>query len=189
MKNSYRFIYLLLVAVIFFSCNKEEPRPNYFYKFKVNGVQKEFSASTNSNIVYIDDVNTGVQISFFTMVTGNDASKNTMVISLRTAGPLAIGDTYRMQDEIIVQGTRSPSLAFVYFDETGKEYGATLLQSTNPGAGDNGSLRLTSFDTNGSYGTFEAVIFPIAGTGNLADRIPVQITEGEFFLPNFVSNR
>jgi hypothetical protein len=189
MKALFKTLLIISIAVVSLSCNKEEPRPNYYYKFKVNGVQKEFSASNMSNIVYIDDVNSGIQISFFTMVTGSDQNKNSMIISLRTSNPLVIGDTYNMQDEILVQGQVVPSMAIIYLDENGREFSATKLQRTNPGAADNGSITLTAFDTEGSMGTFEAIVFDERATGNLATRVPVRITDGEFFLPNFVSNR
>jgi len=182
---------LLFVMALFTlsSCEKEDPRPNYYYKFKVNGVEKEFKASTDANIVFIEDPNSENRFTIFTFVTGNDPKKNTIVISLRTTIPPEYRVKYEMQKTIFINSQPAPVLTFIYFDENGKEYGATLLQSQNPGAMDNGTLTLTDLTTEGSYGIFEAVMFDLNQTGELSQRTPLNITDGQFFIPNFVSLR
>lgn len=179
----------LFVVFAFSSCDKEDPRPNYNYKFKVNGVEKEFSGSNDANIVFIEDPNSSNRFTIFTFVTGNDPNKNAIIISLRTNVTPEFGVNYEMQNPILVNDQPAPALTLIYLDENGKEYGAVLLQSLNPGAMDNASLMLTELTTEGSYGTFEAVAFDLNQTGELSQRTPLNITDGEFFMPNVVSLR
>lgn len=189
MKITRIILPLILVLFIFSSCEKEVPRPNYYYKFKVNGVEKEFKGSTDANIVFIDDPNSDNHFTIFTFVTGDDPNKNAVIISLRTTQAPLYRTTYQMQRTIFVNSQPTPTLTFIYLDENGKEYGATLLQSSNPGALDDGSLILTELTSEGSYGRFEAVVFDLNDTGEPSQRTPVNITDGEFFMPNFVSLR
>ena len=180
---------LLMVLILFSSCDKEDPGPNYFYKFKINGIEKEFKGSKDANIVFIEDPNSSNRFTIYTFVTGNDPSKNAVVISLRTNVTPEYGVRYNMQNPILVNDVVAPTLSFVYFDENGKEYGATLLQSNNPGAADDGSLIMTELTAEGSTGMFEATMFDLNYVGELSQREPMYLTEGEFFMPNFVSLR
>ncbi|WP_373494646.1 hypothetical protein [Aquiflexum sp.] len=189
MKITKILLLCLFVVFAFSSCNKDEPRPNYFYKFKVNGVEKEFKASNDANIVFIEDPNSDNRFTLFTFVTGSDPNKNAVIISLRTTVAPEYGLKYEMQRTVFVNSQPTPVLTFIYLDENGKEYGATLLQSQNPGAMDNGSLTLTGLTTEGSIGRFEAVVFDLNHTGELSQRTPLNLTDGEFFIPNFVSLR
>jgi hypothetical protein len=189
MKRITQIICLLLVVFAASSCEKEPERPDYNYSFKINGVEKRFSASNDANIVFIDDVVNGLRLAVWTMVTGSDPEKNSVIISLRTTERLELGLTYQMQEELLVQGRLSPRMTMIYFDENGKAFGATLLRSQNPGARDNCSLTLSDFTTEGTIGTFEGVLFDLSNTTTpLAERTAVLLTEGKFFLPNFVEN-
>lgn len=178
-----------MVLILFTSCDKEEPRPNYYYKFKINGVEKEFKGSKDANIVFIEDSETSNRYTIFTFVTGNDPTKNALVISLRTNVTPEYGIRYTMQHPIFINEVVAPSLSFVYFDENGKEFGATRLQSTNPGAADDGSLMLAELFAEGSTGMFEATMFDLSYEGELSQRVPMYLTDGEFFMPNMVSLR
>jgi hypothetical protein len=186
MKNIGLYIILLFAAFSFSSCEKEDPKPEYFYSFKVNGVQKEFRTNNDAGITFLEDGQ--LRITLFNMVTGDDLSKNSVIMSFRNRDQIQLGQTYIMQNPITVNGSLIPSLALIYFDENGKEFGAILLQSANPGALDDCSFRITDFTTEGSTGDFEGVLFDISDTGPLDQRTPLVITEGKFFLPNFVSN-
>lgn len=190
MKRITQIVSLLLVLFAASSCEKEPERPDYNYSFKIDGVEKRFSASNDANIVFIDDVVNGLRLAIWTMVSGGDPEKNSVIISLRTTERLEMGLTYQMQEEIVVQGRVSPRMTMIYFDENGKAWGATLLRSQNPGARDNCNLSLTDFTTEGTTGTFEGVLFDLSdNTTPLADRTAMLLTEGKFFLPNFVENR
>lgn len=189
MKIAKILLLCLFVVFAFSSCDKDEPRPNYYYKFKVNGVEKEFKGSKDANIVFIEDPNSVNRFTIFTFVTGTDPNKNAIIISLRTTVTPEFGVNYTMQNPILVNQQTAPSLTFIYLDENGKEYGAILLQSENPGAMDNGSLMLTELTAEGSYGTFDAITFDLNQTGDLSQRQPLNLTEGEFFMPNIVSLR
>lgn len=189
MKRIIQLLSLLLILFAASSCEKEPERPNYNYSFKIDGVEKSFSASTDANIFFKDNIGGGVRLAFWTMVTGKDPEKNAVIVSLRTYDRLQLGLTYQMQDEIVVGGQVVPTMTMVYFDENGKEYGAILLRSQNPGARDNCSLTLSDFTTEGTNGTFEGVLFDLSDTTTpLADRKAVLLTEGKFFLPNLVEN-
>ncbi|MDX5478381.1 MAG: hypothetical protein LPJ98_07970, partial [Cyclobacteriaceae bacterium] len=111
-------------------------------------------------------------------------------IQLRTVEDVTQGVTYIMQEPVFVSGVLSPALTFLYLDENGKIFLGGRLQSENPGARDNGSLIFTDITTEGSYGRFEAVVFDAEDeTSELSARQAFTITDGEFFLPNFVSLR
>lgn len=189
MKNYVASLFLIIIAFVSFSCEKKDERPDYFYSFRVDGVEKSFKANQNSNIVFIDDRQSNIRIAFWTMVTGNDNLRNSLVLSLRTLERIELGLTYEMQVPIVVQTTTSPSISFVYFDENGKEWGATMLRSLNPGAQDNASIRITDFSAEGSRGSFEGVLVDMQDPRPLDQRRTIRITDGRFFLPNFVENR
>lgn len=187
MKVFSKIIPIILLLAALTGCDKDE-RPDYYYRFKINGVQKEFRANRDANIVFIETG--GANSTIFTMVTGNDPEKNSMIISLRTVESVVQGTTYIMQEPVFVNSILSPALTFVYFDENGKQFIGGMLQSENPGARDNGSLIFTDITTEGSYGRFEAVVFDAEDeTSELSTRQAFTITDGEFFLPNFISLR
>ncbi|MCC6009357.1 MAG: hypothetical protein JJU40_17035, partial [Rhodobacteraceae bacterium] len=137
MKRFIKLSIFLVVFGLFASCDRGPERPGYFYRFKFNGVQKEFKASTDADIIFIDAPG-GLKLATFTMVTGRDTDRNALVIGLRYRGEM--GTSFEMQNPIMVNGILSPTLTFLYFDENGKAYLATLLQSQNPGALDDGRL-------------------------------------------------
>lgn len=188
MKKILQISILFLVAFAASSCKEDGPeRPNYNYSFKIDGVQKSFSASADANIFFKDDIGGGVRLAFWTMVSEKNPEKNAVVVSLRTFEKLELGRTYQMQEEIVVGGVVSPRMTMVYFDENGKAFGAVLLRSQNPGARDNCNLTLSDFTTEGTTGTFEGVLFDLSDTTTpLAERKAYLLTEGKFFLPNFV---
>jgi hypothetical protein len=184
MKKAHSILLVLLVTLLSLSCNKEaEERPNYYYRFKVNGVQKEFSANTNASIGLVDDVNSGLFLAFLTMVTGNDGDKNAIVISLRTERGLLLDREYTMQEEITFQGKVSPTIAAFYLNERGKAFDATKLQKLYPGAEDDFIIKFTAFYPESIYGNFEGVLFDSSESGDLGSREPLYITEGKFYLP------
>jgi hypothetical protein len=185
MKNIGLSLLLLIAVFSFSSCEKEEPRPDYYYSFKVNGVLKEFKANNDAGVTFLERGN--LRVALFNMVSGDVASKNAVIMSFRNTEQIQLGSRYIMQNPISINGTLSPSIALVYFDENGKEFGATLLQSSNPGAFDDCSFKITQFTTEGSIGEFEGVLFDQADTRPLDQRTPLIITEGKFYLPNFVS--
>lgn len=187
MKVFSKIIPIILLLAVLTGCDKDE-RPDYYYRFKINGVQKEFRANRDANIVFIETG--GLNTTTFTMVTGNDPNKNSLTIQLRTVEDVTQGVTYIMQEPVFVSGVLSPALTFLYLDENGKIFLGGRLQSENPGARDNGSLIFTDITKEGSYGRFEAVVFDAEDeTSELSARQAFTITDGEFFLPNFVSLR
>lgn len=178
---------IILIAFLLNSCGeKEAPRPDYNFSFKVNGVTKEFKANRDSDITFVTNQGTGNRTTIFTMLSGNDPSKNSISIVLRTNTSLSIGTRYEMQVPITVNNVVVPSIVFQYFDEDGKEYAAYLLKSANFGAGDDASIILSDFTDEGSFGLFEGVLFDVTDTSDLSQRTPLLITEGRFFLPNFI---
>lgn len=187
MKVFGKILPFILLLTVLIGCDKDE-RPDYYYRFKINGVQKEFRANKDANIVFIETG--GLNTTTFTMVTGNDPEKNSLTIQLRTVEDVTQGVTYIMQEPIFVGSVLAPALTFLYLDENGKIFLGSRLQSENPGARDDGSLIFTSITTEGSYGRFEAIIFDAEdGTSDLSSRQVYTITDGEFFLPNFISLR
>ncbi|PSL07091.1 hypothetical protein [Cecembia rubra] len=180
------YLVLLLIFLVFSSCEKDN-RPDFYYRFKFEGVQREFKATSEADIIFIDTPS-GLKLATFTMVSGKDTKKNSMVIGLRYTGDLE--RTYEMQNPIMVNGVLAPTLTFVYYDENGRAYLASLLQSENLGARDDGKLTFTDLTVEGAYGTFEAIVFdPLESTSELSARKAFKITDGEFFLPMVASIR
>jgi hypothetical protein len=187
MKRLINLMVILIVFGLFSSCDRGPERPDFYYRFKFNGVQKEFKAGPNSDITFIDTQG-GFNLATFTMVTSSNPDRNALIIGLRYRGELSTA--YEMQSPIMVNGILSPTLTFLYLDENGKPFLATLLQSENPGARDDGRLVFTDITREGSFGTFEAIIFdPLEETSELSARQAYRITDGEFFLPNVASIR
>lgn len=174
------------VFLLFSSCEKDN-RPDFYYRFKFEGVKREFKASAKADIIFIDTPS-GVKLATFTMVTGKETNKNAIAIGLRYTGELE--RSYEMQNPIFVNDILSPVLTFLYYDENGKAYLASLLQSQNLGARDDGRVTFTELTNQGAYGTFEAIVFdPLEQTSELSARRAYKITEGEFFLPMVASIR
>lgn len=190
MKRISIILSFFALAFAFSSCEKDPPRPDYHFSFKIDGVEKKFSATTDANIFFKDNIGSGVRLAFWTMVSDINPEKNAVVVSLRTYDLLELGRTYQMQDEILFGTEVIPSMTMLYFDENGKAFGAVLLASANPGARDNCSISLSDFTTEGTTGTFTGVLFDMEDTTTpLADRRAYLLTEGKFFLPNLVENR
>lgn len=189
MKLLSKILLLFCIVALYSSCDKEPERPDYYFRYKINGVQKDFKANTDSGILFLDDPESINKFAFFTMTTGDDNEKNSIFMSLRYQESLEPGFTYIMQEPVVVNDQVVARISTVYFDENGIEHGAVLLRSNHPGAEDNATVTLTSLVEEGSYGTFTAVVFPSDATGDLADRTPIRITDGEYFLPNFRSLR
>ncbi len=177
------------MVALYSSCDKEPERPDYYFRYMVNGEQREFKANTDSGILFLDDPDGVNKIAFFTLTTGSDNEKNAIFLSLRYRETFEVNRTYSMQRLTIINNQEVPSISTVYYDENGKEHGAVLLRSKNPGAADDASVAITSLVEEGSYGTFSAVVFAADATGDLSDRTPIEITNGEFFIPNFRSLR
>jgi hypothetical protein len=186
MKALRNTLALLLIFMVFSSCQKDD-RPDFYYRFKFNGVQKNFKATSEADITFVE-TNMGFNFATFTMVSERNTKRNSMVIGLRYTGELQ--RSYEMQTPILVNGILAPTLTFVYYDENGKEYLGTLLQSQHLGAMDDGRLTFTQITPEGSYGTFEAIVFdPREPTSELSARRQFIISDGEFFLPNVSSIR
>ncbi|EKB48873.1 hypothetical protein [Cecembia lonarensis] len=187
MKRILTVFLTLTIFGLFSSCDRGPERPDFYYRFKFNGVQKEFKASTDADITFIE-TQFGFNLATFTMVTGRNTDRNALVIGLRYIGELQTA--YQMQTPIMVNNVLSTTLTFFFLDENGKPYLATLLQSENPGALDDGRVEFTAITPEGSYGTFEAIVFdPTEETSELSARQIYRITDGEFFLPNVSSIR
>lgn len=180
---------LTVFVVAFSSCDKEPDRPDYYYRFKVNGVQKEFKANNNSGILFLDDPNGVNKYMIFSMTTGRDDDRNAISLSLRTLETITIGTRYEMQLGINVNQQVVPRITLLYFDENGNQFIAGLLQRDNPGARDDAWVVFDELTQEGSFGRFEATLFPADFEGELSARPEMRITDGEYFLPNHISMR
>ncbi|MBW3466673.1 hypothetical protein [Arthrospiribacter ruber] len=189
MKVLFKIMLLTACIAVFSSCDREPPRPDYYYRFKVNGVQKEFKANTDSGILFLEDPNEVNRYMLFNMTTGRDNEKNSLFISLRTLESITVGTRYEMQLGINVNNNIVPRITVLYFDENGDQFIADLLQRDNPGAKDDAWVIFDELVQEGSYGRFEATIFSVDDDGDLAARQEIKITDGEFFIPNFISLR
>ncbi|TVP43158.1 MAG: hypothetical protein EA341_18540 [Mongoliibacter sp.] len=184
-----KILLLSVFVAVFSSCDREPDRPDYYYRFKVNGVQQEFRANDEAGILFLEDPNEVNRYMLFTMTTRNDNQKNAIYISLRTLETITIGTRYEMQLGINVNNRVVPRITTLYFDENGNQFIADLLQRNHPGARDDGWVVFDELNPQGSIGRFEATLFPIDDDGELSERQELKITEGEFFIPNNISLR
>jgi hypothetical protein len=188
MKILVKIFTFVLLIIALTGCDKEPERPDYYFRFRFNGVQKEFRATNDSNIVFIEDG--GLQLATFNMVSQKNPAINSIYIGLRTTEAPQVGVTYELQVPVIVQGELSPQVTVLYFDENGKAYLASLLTFSNPGARDDATVTFTEISREGSIGTFDALVFEAEDeTSEISNRQEFTITGGEFYLPNLVSLR
>jgi hypothetical protein len=181
--KAYPFISIFFIISLFFlsSCIDKDKRPDYYFKFKVDGVQKSFKASTDAVIV-LDDPRSNDKRNILNMVSSSDIEKNSIVIVIRV-NRVEVGQDYILQEAVILNGATLPQVAIAYWDENKIVYGASLLKSISPDALDDAVVTLTKFTTEGGYGTFSGILFKSLDEGPIGMRKPIVISEGEFYLP------
>lgn len=187
MKPINLLLFVLLVA--FAGCKKGESptdggKGEYYIRFKVDGVQKNYTAQIPNN-----------QVGFFLLpeynfhiasITGlnnlQDAQivpvKNSIGISIRSQEPIKANVDYQLKNPVSYSGINFSGIELVYFDEHGQGYGALLLQSNYPllSIGDEAQVRFAEITPTYAKGTFSATAY------STNFRAEISITDGEFYL-------
>lgn len=184
-------ISVLFMIAVLTGCKKDENSEQdggeYYIRFKINGVQKEYKAQIPNNSVsyfYLD------QFEFYNAtITGlnnlEDAAqqpvKNMINISVRSKEEIKPNINYQLQNPVVSGGFKYSSIELVYADETGATFGALLLAENYPGVDVRDEVTLTFDQTEGgiSKGRFSGKAF---GTVNKTE---IAITDGEFYLPSY----
>lgn len=186
MKKNQLYVLTLLFAIISLglnSCSKEKSfssggsggtggtgggggtgGSSYFVKFKIDGVQKDFSGSTNALLTSFDAGGTKIYSGVFQgMQSAANPQANLMGISINDITALVTNKTYTdALAGVTVQG------ALLYFDASGDQL-SSLFVATDA----NVAIRLSEITTTSVSGTFSGKVQSMTGT-------PLAITEGSF---------
>lgn len=140
---------------------------SYFMKFKINGVQKEFTANTFAVFSSIDIVGTTIYTaSIQGTLSTSSSTTNLMGININDVTPIVANKDY--SDATVGQTIQG---ALLYFDATGEQY-STLLVPTDV----NLKIRITELTSTVVAGTFSGKMQSMTGTTVL------NVTEGSFKL-------
>ena len=143
---------------------------NYFIKFKVNGVQKEFG-NTSGIFTQINvgggnpTIYTG---SFQGVASSSTPTVNNMGLSVNDIAAIAVNKNYKSD---IVGPTIAGSL--VYMDAAGLVHGSDFVTTGSLGA-DDAIIRLTEISSTSVSGTFSGKVAAAGSSTTLT------ITEGSF---------
>lgn len=179
---------ILLLIVLVGSCkknaseialkNKEQELPIYFLKFKVDGIQKNytqelivqpFNYKEPSNGKYYTGVNG--------MVNRVDVKKNTILVALITDLPNVLGATYVNFSPSPLGTERASSLTISYFDENGDFYVSFGDEiSKLYGITSDGQTKLSEISSTYVKGVFNGTVYNSNHTKSK------KITEGEFYM-------
>lgn len=180
--------YLLIVfcIVLFWSggcSNNAEVTPSqeYFIKFKVDGVQKEYRTTITHPFIFSYDQNGPIfNATILVLGQGSTGTSNFINIITRNEEAFQSGKDYLMQDPILYQSVNLARMAVTWADENGNIYNAVLLQSGYPGltVNDDAQIRLTNVTDDFVEGEFSAKLF---GPDDRAENGKV-VTEGSFKL-------
>ncbi len=183
-------IFSILVATLLLSaCSKKssegEGEGEYYIRFKVNGVQKEYNAPiVNNNVTFFYIQEHGFyygNISGVLELTGSagQPAKNFMQISVKDTVQIETGKVYKLHEGVGYGGINHARILLTYADENGVTYGATLLRSSYPGVEILNEAEVTFTEITSTYakGVFNAIA---VRSTQLNDAI--EITDGEFHL-------
>lgn len=180
---------LLFAVLILAACSggdDPQPQSEYFFKFKVNGVQKEFKANLPTHLMAMT-YNATADVHMATAIIlgdGSDGTKNFVSITALNEEPFATGITYRMQEAILYTGVPVVRIQFTYSDEDGNLYNAVLFQRDGLPMlrTDDASIHFSSITQTKVEGTFDATVLGPVFTTTGRDNNELKITEGQFSL-------
>lgn len=179
----------LVILVAFSGCKKGESPANeetgeFYIRFKVDGVQKNYTAQILNN-----------RVSFFLLPEYNfyiasiiglnnlqDAQvapvKNFISISVRSKDQIKPNIDYQLNNAVPYSGINFSGIELVYHDEHGEGFGALLLQSNYPSLfiGDEAQVHFSEITSTYAKGTFSAMAY------STNFRTEIAITDGEFYL-------
>ena len=181
---------VLFLLVLCAGCKKgddtSEGQGDYYIRFKVNGVQKEYSADIPNNAItyfYLNDVAT-YNASLTALNRLEDAQslpvKNLINIVVRSKEEINGGVPYYMQTPVSIGSVNLSSIEITYADESGATFNAVLLQENYPALDirDDATVEFDEINASTTRGTFNA---RLSSTVNSEE---VLLTDGEFYLPS-----
>jgi hypothetical protein len=183
MNKSYLLIFICVSFFFSGGCNKSEVTPSaeYFIKFKVDGVQKEYTTGIMHPIIFSYDQNGPIfNATILVLGQGSSGTNNFINIITRNEEAFQTGKDYMMQDAILYQSVNLARMAFTWADENGNIFNAVLLQSGHQGIiiNDDAQIRLTNITDDFVEGVFSAKLFGPADRSENAKLV----TEGSFKL-------
>lgn len=163
----------LLIATVLtnFSCNKKsddsvDTSTDFFVKFKINGVQKEFKGMTNALFQTVPVTPAIYTLALQGINSTASTTTNLMGLNISDIAAVAINKNYT---SIIAGSTIQASL--LYFDQTGNQFGSDFVISSVP---TNAVIRLSEITSTSVSGTFSGKVSQLGATTELT------ITEGSF---------
>lgn len=137
---------------------------SYFVKFKIDGVQKDFSGSTNALITSFDAGGTMIYSGAFQGIqSAANPQVNLMGININDVAAIVTNKTYTDAIAgVTIQG------ALIYFNASGEQL-SSLFVTTDA----NVAIRLSEITTTSISGTFSGKVQSMTGA-------PLAITEGTF---------
>ncbi|GAB3217976.1 hypothetical protein J0A67_01700 [Algoriphagus aestuariicola] len=191
MKTSLKYLPIwILILTVFAACGDggEEPQPQseYFFRFKVNGMQKEFRANlqTQGMAMTYDTSGEVYMATAIILGDGSDGTKNFVSMTVLNEEPFDTGMSYEMQDAIAYSGVPLVRIQFTYADEDGDLYNAVLFQRNDLSMKitDDASVRFSSLSQNLVEGTFSATVLGPVSTPLGRANEEIKITDGQFKL-------
>ncbi len=177
-------IALAIVSALFVTtgCKKNDspdPVGKYYFKFKANGVSKDFRDGTLSNFNGTHHDN-----EYITSLGGSssdtDPNINVFVIGLTTEGLNKTNTTYTNYHTTAPGFEKAILLLLTYTDDNGTNYSAAfddeLIEATYPDGVANNQLTITEATSTFIKGKFSGTLYATNFTKEM------KITEGEFYL-------
>lgn len=179
----------LVMGISLLGCKKDKAAPeeevnaSYFMKFKVDGVQKNYSSKDGLSQCalsynYLDDDRKYISLFLAQREYIKDSDKNSFLITVSDLSPLEVGKTYvNFKNTSSGQIYLSSSLIFSYTDEndvSSHDFGEDFAQIYN--ANSEGYIKITKVTTDYVKGVFGTKLYNDDYTKNL------KITDGEFCL-------
>lgn len=167
--------------------SEDPPAPEYYVKFKANGVEKMWEASTPVSMsiaVFSYNGELGHYASGIQGVKkGTDGTRDIIHITLWNESLFAADISYQLQDTIKVHGLNLPRIMFQYHDENGKPHLTGTLEEDIAFSGSRAEVKFSEITPTYVKGTFSAKTFSLEEE-DLVPSKEMLITEGEFFLPS-----
>lgn len=183
MKNilqQFVILFLFMIVIPFpIACSKKSsdptpPTSEFFIRFKVDGIQKEFKANTRATISDVSTVNTPIILGAFSGLQTNatNTTANLMSVSVRDPLTMAIKKVYSSTSPGAIY-----QVALLYWDENGDPYSSEFLST--PSSSD-AMLTLSEITENYVSGSFNGKVALSGASLNTH-----LITEGTFKLKRY----
>jgi len=173
------FVFGLMVLVLGCSdsdsVGPDKTEGNFYVRFKLDGVEKEYKMLSQVVFHYAEDTQT-----YHAELVGGltiTADANSVVIFLYNDEPYEAGVDHNLKTPVQVGAATMPQVVTVVLDENGESYTAQFLPADWFDFQDDADLKFTLLNDEVAEGTFSARVF-----SSMPERIERKITDGEFRL-------